>query len=426
MAAEHVAVVLVIGLVVAALVSAALPTAVGEWARYAVCSLFSDDCAEPTALAEDVYRPSSCNVLATTYTGDVGVDVLFFDADAGVSFARVDRSDDTSRFTVVDTGGVGVSAEVGAEAHLGVVGVEAVAEAGLGLVLEDGQSWVISATDADDFERMLQQQTIVDASTGWLPIVSHVAGWAADRVIGEVPDPHITFVAGGLETSAEAATAVSVLGENVAGADVGVEGLVLLGTEYDRTPDRTWTDTRYYQVDLSTSGSLGFVAGKVEGTLGTSSVVKVVRDLDGEIQALELETTVSGGTEAGFGSNLEEIQTLLVGGTQTTLVEQVVIPATSDEDRDIIDRWVRRAGRDGGELAALAERRGQLAVLAYDGDEVGLVLGGKVALGAKLGLKGGGSRATNTLLDAHYLAAPGTDGVRRLQPFAECLTVAGG
>jgi hypothetical protein len=425
MAAEHVAVVLVIGLVVAALVSAALPTVVGEWARYAVCSLFSDDCVEPIALAEDALRPSACNVLTTSYTGDVGVDVLFFDADAGVSFARVDRSDGQSEFTVVDTGGVGVSAEVGAEAHLGVVGVEAIAEAGVGLVLEDGQTWVISTTEADDFERLLQQQTIVDATTGWVPIVSSVASWAADRVVGEVPEPHVTFAAAGVAASAEASAGALFLDETVAGAEVGVEGMILLGTEHDRTPGEAWTDTDYLQADLSTSGQLGFIAGKVEGSLGTSSIVKVARDLDGVIQGLEIETSVRGGTEAGFGSNLEEVQSLLVGGSQTTLVERLVIAAATDADREVIQRWVDRAGFDGGDLAQLAERRGQLAMFVYDGDEVGLALGGKVALGAKLGLQGSGSRTTSTLLDAHYLGAPGSDGVRRLQPFVECLTAAG-
>jgi hypothetical protein len=425
MAAEHVAVVLVIGLVVAAMMSAALPTAVGEWARYAVCSLFGDDCVEPTALAEEALRPSSCNVLSTSYTGDVGIDVLFFDAEAGVSFARVDRSDGTSVFTVVDTGGIGVSAEIGAEAHLGVVGVEAIAEAGIGLVLEDGQSWVIPTSEAADFERLLQQQTVVDATTGWVPIVSHVASWAADRVIGEVPDPHITFVAAGVDASAEASAGALFLDETVAGAAVGVDSMILLGNEYDRTPGETWTDAEYLQADLSTSGELGFVAGKVEGTLGMGSVIKVVRDLDGEIQSLEIETSFHGGTDVGFGTNLEEVQSLLVGGTQTTLVEHLVIEAATDADREVMQRWIDRAGFDGGELAQLAERRGQLAMFAYDGDEVGLVLGGKVALGAKLGLQGSGSRSTSTLLDAHYLGAPGNDGVRRLQPFVECLTAAG-
>jgi hypothetical protein len=426
MAAEHVAVVLVIGLVVTALVSAALPTAVGEWARYAVCSLFSDDCVEPTALAADVYEPPSCNVLTTTYTGDVGVDILFFDADAGVSFARVDRSDGTSVFTVVDTGGVGVSAEAGAEAHLGVVGVEAVAEAGLGLVLEDGQSWVISTAEADDFERTLQQQTVVDASTGWLPVVSTVAGWAADRVIGEVPEPHLTFEAGGVAADANASAGASLLGENVAGAEVGVESMILLGVERDRTPGETWTDTTYLQADLSTSGQLGFVVGTVEGALGMGSIVKVVRDLDDEIQRLEIETSVHGGTDVGFGTNLDEVQSLLVGGSDTRLVEHLVIDATSDADREVMERWIGRAGFDGGDLARLAEHRGQLALFVYEGDELGLVLGGKVALGAKLGLQGSGNRSTSTLLDAHYLGAPGDDGVRRLQPFVACLTAAGG
>jgi hypothetical protein len=425
MAAEHVAVVLVIGVVVAALVGAALPTRVGEWARYAVCSLFSDDCVEPIALAEDTLRPSACNVLSTSYTGDVGVDVLFFDAEAGVSFSRVDRSDGTSVFTVVDTGGVGVSAEVGAEAHLGVVGVEATAGAGIGLVLEDGQSWVLPIDEADGFERLLQQQTIVDATTGWVPVVSHVASWAADRVVGEVPDPHRTFVAGGIDASADASASASILGENVAGAEVGVDAMIMLGVERDRTPGEEWTNTTYLQADLSTSGELGFVAGKVEGTLGMGSVIKVVRDLDDEIQQLEIETSVHGGTDLGFGSNLEEVQSLLVGGTQTTLVERLVIEAGTDADRAVVQRWIDRAGLDGGDLAQLAERRGQLAVFVYDGDEAGLALGGKVALGAKLGLQGSGSRATSTLLDAHYLAAPGNDGVRRLQPFVECLTAAG-
>lgn len=423
--AEYVAAVIVIGLVVAALLAAAMPTKVGDWGRFAVCSLFGDDCELPRpALTDEDVRPD-CNIMTTSYEGEVGVDVLVFDVEGGVNVTRTDNSNGTTTFTLLETSGAGVAAEVGAEAAGGVASAEATAEARVGLSAHESQSYVVPTSEADEFEQLFHQRAAIGAGSGWMPFGGGIVEWVADRVVGGLGDPHKTFHAVDVNASADAKATVDLFGEQVAGAEVGVEGAVLLGIEQDRTPNQTHTDAEIYQVDWGASAELGFVAGEAEASAAATSVMAVVRDLEGELVRVEFENSYTADAGFSFGSNLEEIQTLLSSGQDLSMTQRAVLEVSEDADRRVVEEWLE-TGRNSEQVGRMSDQRGEISYLIYAGDDVGLALGGKVALGLKLGLMGSGSRATSTLVDAHYAGVPQADGTRRLVPNQECLTAAGG
>lgn len=422
--AEYVAAVIVIGLVVAALLAAAIPTKIGEWGRYAVCSLFGDDCELPQpALTDEDVRPD-CNIMTTSFEGEVGVDVLVFDVEGGVTVTRTDNSNGTTTFTLLETSGAGLSAEVGVEAAGGVASAEATAEARLGVTAHESQSHVVPTSEADEFERLFHQRAAISAGSGWMPFGGGIVDWVAGRVVGDLGDPHKTFHAVDVNASADAKATVDLFGEQVAGAEVGIEGAVLIGVEEDRTPNEVHTNAEIYQVEWGASAELGFVAGEADASAAATSVMAVVRNLDGELVRVEFENSYTADAGFSFGSNLEEIQTMLTGGQDRAMTQRAVLEFAEDADRRIVEEWLE-TGRNSEAVGRMTNQRGEISYLVYEGDEVGLVLGGKVALGVKLGLMGSGSRATSTLVDAHYAGVPQADGTRRLVPNLECLTAAG-
>ncbi|HSK22828.1 MAG TPA: hypothetical protein VK906_06615 [Egicoccus sp.] len=423
--AEYVAAVIVVGLVVAALFAAAIPTTIGEWGRYAVCSLFGDDCELPQpALTDEDVRPD-CNIMSTSFEGEIGVDVLVFDVEGGVTVTRTDSSNGNTTFTLLETIGAGLSGEVGVEAAGGVASAEALAEARVGMTAHDLQAYVMSTSEADEFERLFHQRAAIEAGSSWMPFGGGLVEWVADRTVGDLGDPHKTFHAVDVNASADAKATVDLFGEQVAGAEIGIEGALLIGIEEDRTPNDVHTNAEIYQVDWGASAEVGFVAGEADASAAATSVMAVVRDLDGTLLRVEFENTYTADSGISFGSNLEDIQTMLTGGQDRSMTQRAVLELPEDTDRRVVEEWLD-TGRNSEAVGQMTQQRGEISYLVYEGDEYGLALGGKVALGVKLGLMGSGSRATSTLVDAHYAGVPQADGTRRLVPNLECLTAAGG
>lgn len=276
--AEQVAVISVVGAVIAALLAVPIAPVVGAWGSYAVCTLFGNEaCDRPgtDGRTDADFRPENCDITATSYDGSVGVDILIFDVETGVTYARTDRSDGTTSFTVVSTDGVGVGVESpGLEAQAGPVSIDVGAEAGIGVRVEEGQTWIVATEDADDLQTTLLRDLAHDKSIGQIPVIGSITGWGKDRLFGEAPDPDVTFVAGGINAYAEASAEAAFGGETVAGAKVGIEGAIMLGVEQNRKGNESdWRDTEYLQVDGSVSGSLGVATLGVGGELDRKSVV---------------------------------------------------------------------------------------------------------------------------------------------------------
>lgn len=426
--AEQVAIISVVAAVIAALLAIPIAPIVGAWGEYAVCVLFGDDdCARPGSdgRTDRDYRPENCDIIATTYDGSVGADVLIFDVETGVSYARTDRSDGTTSFTVVSTDGAGVGVESpGVEAQAGPVSIDIGAEAGVGVEVEEGQTWIVPTDQADDLQGLLLRDLAHDQSVGRIPLVGWATGWVKDRVFGEAPDPDVTFIAGGVNAYAEASAEAAFGGQTIAGGNVGVEGAVMLGIEQNRAGSESeWRDTEYLQLSAGVTGELGIATVGVGGELEATHILKVERDMDRRITSIEIVDSVAGTSLGDIGSRLTDTSSVLAGGENSSVVETVSIPVDTAEDREVVAAWLR--GQDDGSFADLATREAIVTIEERAGDDIGLDLGAKVAFGVKLGLSGSGSRATSEIVDIYYLGAPDTTGARTPVQFTECLEAAG-
>lgn len=102
-AAEHVAVLVVVSLAIAALVAAGIPTVIGGWAEYAVCQLFGDGTCERPSSAEVVAAepddgpppPPPCTTSASSRDQRRTVDWLFSRSVNGERYSITDLSDGT-------------------------------------------------------------------------------------------------------------------------------------------------------------------------------------------------------------------------------------------------------------------------------------------------------------------------------------------
>jgi hypothetical protein len=426
--AEQVALIAVVGAIIAALFAIPVAPFVGAWGEYAVCTLFGGEaCERPGAdgRTDADLRPTHCETLATTFDGSVGVEVLVFDVETGISYVRTERSDGNISFTVVSTDGAGVGvSSPGAGAQAGPLSVEVGAEAGVGLQTEAGQTWIVSPAGADDLQRLLLRDLAHDQSVGRVPGLGAVSGWVVDQVFGAAPDPDVTFVAGGVNSYARAAAEVGLGGETVAGAEVGLEGAVMLGTEQHRAGNPSgWRDVEYLEVDGSMSGSLGIATVGVGGQRNATHVLKIERDLDGRLTGIEIVDSVTGTSLGEVGSRLTDTSSVLRRGTDRSVIETVTVPVRTPADREVAEAWLH--GADPRAFSALVADRAIVTIEERSGDEVGLGLGAKVAFGAKLGLSGSGSRTVSELVDAYYLGAPDATGARAPVPFTECLLAAG-
>lgn len=429
--AEYVAVLVLISSLVLIAAPADLARPITGSIQAAFCKLSGSECPGPSssALPPEHFVPSSCTLSDRSYKGEIGVSVAFFDTKQGVSFARSERSDGKTAFTVVDEGGVGVSAEVGAEAEFGAGKLDVGAEARAGLDAKMGDTWVVDAGEADRLQtRLLGGEGIKRTLGSKVPLVGdQLSDWAADRIWGEMGEPDITFAAAGVNVSAEATTNAELFGQQVAGASVKPGAAVLLGIESDRTDDdpARWTTTRYLQADLSSEGGLSYVAGSFGGKVESTSIIKAKYDAQNVLIEMELSTSVGKSELVSVGSALSDTTSLLNGTQKGTVVETSTITFDGDAERRAGERYIESFGSDADALTNLMRAKSVSTVVTNTSDQFGGSVGGKVALALKLGARAEISTTDEKLVDAYYLGAPDASGRRDFVPFTAC-TSAGG
>lgn len=424
--AEYVAILALVASLVLVVAPADLARPITDSVQAAFCLLSGSECTTESASSStnEDFMPATCNRSTQTYKGEVGVSIAFFDAKEGVSFARTERSDGKTSFTIVDTAGMGATAEVGAEAEFGTAKVGITAEARAGLEARIGDTWVVDTDKADDVQtRLMGGQAIEKSLVGKIPGVGDdISDWAADRIWGDLGDPQITFVAAGMNANANANANLKVFDEQVAGASVEVGAAVLLGTEYDKSAEKSSDHTRttYIQGDLSTTGGVSWVAGGFEGKLESTTIIKAKYDADDELVQIELVSSVSAQDLGMVGSNLPNAKTLLKGSTKGMVVETTTIPLETAEERATGSDWIGSLGTDPTDLSKLAQEKGKVSLMTYSTDDLTLALGGKVAAGVKLGGRAEIGVADQQVRDAFYLGAPSASGQRDLVPFESC------
>lgn len=310
---ELIAVLVVVGAVIAALLAVPIAPVIGEWGRYAVCTLFGGDgeCERP-GREEQLAGPdlSECQVLrrsgafdyevsvGVTYDNRVGFETtLLGDGNVEVTYERGESVG----------GGVGVGGEVWIYTGDSELGAGASASADVALFGTTGD--VYAFPDLDAAEAWVSWQRANAGIADALPGVGSdtpVVGWTfargheavngllntgrflpwRDEGFGQQrpPDPdHVaTWVEGGLELSGRADAGGGMRGGS---SDVSVSATVealASGALRHRIDHRTGETTVVSTGEAwgETSGSLFAVVG--EATVGGTSIVSLTLDADGE------------------------------------------------------------------------------------------------------------------------------------------------
>lgn len=298
--AEHIAILIVVGSVVAALVAVPIAPTVGTWARYAACQLFSDDCQRPGLddnldLADcEVSRRSGsfeyeASAFSVGYSNEVGFDtVLNGDGTVEVSYVRGED---------VDVG-VGVGAEVWIYTGDGEMGAGATASADISVFNNYGDVYGFSnLEDAEEFvawtranKGVIDAMPVVGSDTpvvGWTAGKIHeafngglnIVGWGQDKP----PEPEIvgSWEEGGVELSGQASAGVRDGQEDDLGALLHGEIAAVASNAVKHYRDhQTGQTTFYLSAEASIEGTGELASLGVDFAAGESGVVALTVDSD--------------------------------------------------------------------------------------------------------------------------------------------------
>jgi hypothetical protein len=282
MAAEHVAVIIVIGAVTAALVAAPIAPTVGVWARYAVCSLFGGDCEHPEALQASGEPSFACEQTSSTRGGNLNAS-LVVDLDRQLEYALSTFSDGTAQLLYSNDAAVGIGAGGGVQLDLywgeGGLTLGGQASASGALRFVEGEVYVFEGADAAHWAR--QYRSIHAASEASSDLLlggrDGLLGWAASNGVRGVnallnelpivngieyrsPDRTLLHVAGGIELEASATGGLPGLSGST--SQVGVEAA--LARAVGRTIDLASGETTVYvsaDTGITTEGHVGGAGG---------------------------------------------------------------------------------------------------------------------------------------------------------------------
>jgi hypothetical protein len=307
-AAEHVAVIIVLGAVTAALVAAPIAPTVGVWARYAVCTLFGGDCEHPDAVLAGAEPSFACERRTSSRGG--GVDVgLVVDVSRGVDYTITEFSDGTVSLTYANDGAVGTGVGGGLQVDLywgeGGLTLGGHASGDLTGSITEGDVYVWSGPDAA--QRARDYRTIHALGQGSADLVAPggrngAVGWVMDNAVRagnaalnwapvvdgvEVHDPErtLTHVRGGIELSGSAGMGGLMPGTPAGGGPIDtlqVEVAAAFERALGATIDRQAEEITAYVVVRNELGA----DAEVSSVVGTASwadesVVAIRTGLDG-------------------------------------------------------------------------------------------------------------------------------------------------
>jgi hypothetical protein len=465
-AVEHVGVLVLVAALVAGLFVVALPDRVGEWARFAVCRLFTvgGDCEQPVVVAprpgpdDAAYLPDACLLSEHGQHVSSQVKIAFFTFGQDYGFIEQEFADGSVRVTVVDGATIGLLKETGTNIiDLGKLGTDEAAgtEVKLDATLSFGygDTWVFdSRQQADEMraqldEYLIQQVMRRNASmSGGGALGTELAIWIMGRA--EPPkDPSITFSRVGISGSATGSAGLqSPLGTDADGGptylDPNVGFQLALDASYDVliANDRDAGTTSYtYTLSGHGRASVDVVVGQgsLDGT--TTGSVKVTRDTaTGDVVALELVTTREGGFDAGLTatSPVDVAVSPSAGGTRgesTATVTTVRLDVTTAEERELVDGWLSGTNEQivvpgrltyssmvpterasGDPFQNLLFERARVSQIQYDNVTDVRRFGLDLNAGYKFGFEVKLTDTSSHARDPHYLSAPRHDGTRSL------------
>lgn len=442
---EYVALLLIVALVVAA-ATVTIPNPVGDNARIALCRVFNaisgghENCDQPPYN----YKPAACTVSTSSNTYGGTLDIAIFQVGKDLTFIKTKDSKGNVTVTAVNGNSFGVGTGVGVGVNAGnVFNIGADASASANLKIGIGDSWVFpNEEEADKYIGAVQEQAIIDgvkdsSPLGWL------GGTIYDKVAGpDLRDPDIdryevsvngnAGVSGGLQVGPGAAKGKHAKPEDKGskydkrGGDANINpnlnaGLSINASENavieNNHKDGTMAVT--YSLTGGVTGNANYVVDGKQGQASTTGAMKVTYK-DGHVVGVDLTATRIVNGNATVTTNHLTVDNpadeaivrdyLLAGGQQVGALGLTIDDLAPTQ----------APGRDSSPLQRLLYQKSQVQKVDYTYDASTRNYGASVKLGLKLGLGVNLSDSAQKVTGAQYLGAPGADGVRHYQQFAEC------
>jgi hypothetical protein len=401
-AAEHVAMVTVVGAVIAALFAVQIGPTVGAWGRYAVCSLFGDEggCERPDGTADggvwDGAQPITLTCLERSDREAAGGSVTLFSVKVNSDLTyRVDRlSDGIYEVELEVAGGVGGELMSGGRLSADELGITRGSSYGLSATAEGAVAPVYTfetEREAVEFAESARELVAGPArdTYSWRSLMDGPlrtlgrVGWNQyNRVRDfEVGTPTRLRIEGGLNVAAEGSRY---------GTGGGIEGVLAAGRTVGGEIDLgSGGSTVFVALDGEIAAQLGFgpvlatpAGGNVQadGSLSGEVVIGLTFDRDLTPTRLDLGATISGvgGIQGGafttnvfdggpFGGLGQDLDRALASGDLSMREGDRSFALTTIGSLDLTDPRLAETGDS--LLSALAERDG--AALRDAGADLG-------------------------------------------------------
>ncbi|WP_030527489.1 hypothetical protein LG324_08690 [Phycicoccus jejuensis] len=476
-AAEYVGIVLLVGVVIAALALTVNSSAVNPEIRRAWCLITgaggggcdggsTEAGPEDTPTDED-FEPDKCRIHETGDKYSSVIKIGFIKIGENAGFVVTEYSDGTVTMMATNGSEIGATGGFGADAAWGQLEAGAKIDFGGGLKFDYGSTWNFeSKAQADSFRKQLDDY-LFDQWSMTHPVCG--MGVCVPRPVKGVkppPVPSTTF--GGIAVTGEvnaqlgisATTGTAPLTEakmteqNVSGA-LSADSKWTVTNDNKGTPDDARDDTRTYVTAMTLNPKLTAQIGLATGGYGSmvGMSLAITKNADGKITQVKIVSTSevtdsSGGKGGGTVSNGSGDDKTSGGGSisggttdgDVVVTENVLALDPSDAaTQQVVTDWLGGSGNYewpglvslGAVDPSVADPSDPFAMLMHTDATSSTVAYDKVtdvqgfALNVKFGLAFGADfsmeSSETTATEAAYLGAPRPDGTRPVVPYEACV-----
>ena len=476
-AAEYVGIILLVGVVVAALAlvvssSSVTPQIQRAWclitgAAGASCGDGSTQAGDEDGLTDEDFEPDKCRISETGDKYSSVIKIGFIKIGENAGFVVTEYSDGTVTMMATNGSELGVTGGFGADAAWGQLEAGAKVDFGGGLKFDYGSTWSFESKDQADSFRQQLDDYLFDQWSMTHPVCG--MGVCMPRPIKGVeppPVPSTTF--GGIAVTGEVnaqlgisattgtapLTQAQMTEQNVSGV-LTADSKWTLTNDNKGTPDDARDDTRTYVTAMTLNPKLTAQIGLATGGFGSmvGMSLSITKDADGKITQVKIVSTSevtdsSGGKGGGTVTNGSGDTKTSGGGSisgGTTNGDVVVTENVLDLDpadaatQQVVTDWLGGTGNyewpglvslnavdpsvadPSDPFAMLMHTEATSSSVAYDKvtDVQGFALNVKfgLAFGADFTMESSQTSAT----EAAYLGAPKPDGTRPAVPYEACV-----
>jgi hypothetical protein len=324
-APEYMGGLLLVSLIVAALFTSGIATAIVGHVEVIICKIAGGENCEGRALALE-----PCLVSSSTDTSSAHLFVGIVEVGKESVLIREDFSDGTTRFTIIDSTELKGELFAGTRAKAGKWGLEAAAQAAAGGQLEGAQVYEVDTEDADEFEDSVAAAggldgLIRDVSelndeipiVGWDNPLGGLDNLALDVLGVDEDDPTVDPTEEYVDISALIdGDAGAGLGGGEFDFDVEAAAEAAAGAKIIHEGERSGEVELYFSFKEEAGASLtaGLLGPNVDGDF--EAVATLVLDENGEPKTLKLSSTASYTGDFGLdgeasGKDAEQIHSML-------------------------------------------------------------------------------------------------------------------